>query len=48
MANEHHVVQVELSRRLYMDELSLIKTASFERMRAFCGGLVERMTQVRP
>lgn len=43
-----HVVQVELARRLYMDELSLQKTAGFDRMQAFCGSLVERMTRVKP
>lgn len=43
-----HVVQVELSRRLYMDELSLQKTAGFERVRAFCAELVEKVGRIRP
>ncbi|MBX3230227.1 MAG: N-formylglutamate amidohydrolase [Labilithrix sp.] len=38
-----HVVQVELARRLYMDEVSLQKTAGFERVRAFCRELVAQL-----
>ena len=43
-----HVVQVELSRRLYMDELSLQKTAGFDRVRKFCGELTAKMGRIRP
>jgi len=43
-----HVVQVELARRLYMDETSLHKNAGFERVRAFCGELVSRLGAIRP
>jgi N-formylglutamate amidohydrolase len=42
-----HAVQVELARRLYMDELTLDKKASdFERVREFCSTLVARMGQL--
>lgn len=47
-AADCHVVQVELSRRLYMDEVSLQKTAGFERVRGFCAELVAKMGQIRP
>lgn len=47
-AADVHVVQVELSRRLYMDEISLHKTAGFERVRTFCGELVAKMGRVQP
>ena len=43
-----HVVQVELARRLYMDEVSLHKTAGFERVRTFCTTLVARLGEVHP
>ncbi|MBX3208833.1 MAG: N-formylglutamate amidohydrolase [Labilithrix sp.] len=43
-----HVVQVELARRLYMDETSLQKNAGFERVRSFCGGLVARLGALEP
>jgi N-formylglutamate deformylase len=43
-----HVVQVELARRLYMDEASLQKSASFDRMRAFCEALVARVATIKP
>lgn len=43
-----HVVQVELARRLYMDEASLEKTAVFPRVRAFCADLVTTLASVRP
>jgi N-formylglutamate amidohydrolase len=43
-----HVVQVELARRLYMDEVSLEKNGGFERLRGFCGDLVARMGAVKP
>ena len=47
-AADVHVVQVELSRRLYMDEVSLQKTAGFDRVRTFCGELVGKMARARP
>ena len=43
-----HVVQVELARRLYMDETSLQKNAGFDRLRTFCAELVTRLGAVRP
>lgn len=43
-----HVVQVELARRLYMDEVTLQKTANFSRVRSFCGDLVSRLGTLRP
>lgn len=43
-----HVVQVELARRLYMDEPTLRKHAGFDKTRAFCAGLVERLAEARP
>lgn len=47
-AADVHVVQVELARRLYMDEVSLQKTAGFDRVRAFCGELVGKIGRIRP
>jgi N-formylglutamate deformylase len=39
-----HVVQVELARRLYMDELTLRRIPSkFEGMRSWCGDLVAKL-----
>lgn len=43
-----HVVQVELARRLYMDEVALTKNAGFDRMRAWCADLVELLARTRP
>jgi N-formylglutamate amidohydrolase len=43
-----HVVQVELARRLYMDEATLQKGPGFERVRAFCVELVARLGRARP
>ncbi len=43
-----HVVQVELARRLYMDEVTLQKSKSFDRMQIFCGDLVGRLGGIRP
>lgn len=44
-----HAVQVELARRLYMDESSLVPTPkAFASLRAFCTGLVGRLGEVRP
>lgn len=42
-----HVVQVELARRLYMDECSLLKNADFERTRAWCASLVAGIGSMR-
>lgn len=43
-----HVVQVELARRLYMDETTLQKNAGFARVRSFCTELVARLGKIRP
>lgn len=43
-----HVVQVELARRLYMDEGTLQKSSGFARLEAWCGELAERLGRVRP
>lgn len=43
-----HVVQVELARRLYMDEATLQKNAGFEGQRAWCSELVARLGVARP
>lgn len=43
-----HAVQVELNRRLYMDELTLErKGAEFQRLRGFCRELVQRLAALR-
>lgn len=42
-----HVVQVELARRLYMDETTLHKSSGFDRVRTFCTELVARLGKVR-
>jgi N-formylglutamate amidohydrolase len=42
-----HVVQVELARRLYMDEATLAKNAGFDRMRAWCTALAKALGAVR-
>jgi N-formylglutamate deformylase len=47
-AADAHVVQVELARRLYMDELTLEKNDGFARVRAFCADLVARIGATRP
>lgn len=47
-ASSTHVVQVELARRLYMDEAKLRKNDGFERTARFCLGMVERLGQERP
>ena len=38
-----HAVQVELARRLYMDEGTLERSARFEALRGWCCGLVEKL-----
>jgi N-formylglutamate amidohydrolase len=43
-----HVVQVELARRLYMDEPTLAKHAGFEQLRAWAAGLVTALGKIRP
>jgi N-formylglutamate deformylase len=40
-----HAVQVELARRLYMDELSLAPARRFDAIRAFCRALVANLGQ---
>jgi N-formylglutamate deformylase len=43
-----HAIQVELARRLYMDERTLAKKPNdFERVQAFCDGLVARLGALR-
>lgn len=43
-----HVVQVELARRLYMDEAALAKNGGFERTRAWCAELAAILGRTRP
>ncbi|MBX3188690.1 MAG: N-formylglutamate amidohydrolase [Labilithrix sp.] len=43
-----HVVQVELARRLYMNEPTLAKNGGFERMRAWCTELTKVLGATRP
>ena len=43
-----HVVQVELARRLYMDEPTLTKTAGFSRLQTWCGALAGRLGRTKP
>jgi N-formylglutamate deformylase len=43
-----HVVQVELARRLYMDEAGLTKSPAFDRLRAWCTRLAEALGAARP
>jgi len=43
-----HVVQVELARRLYMDEPVLTRHAGFERMRVWCTELAAVLGGIRP
>lgn len=43
-----HVVQVELARRLYMDEAALTKGPAFGRIRSWCQGLVAALGQTKP
>ena len=44
-----HAVQVELARRLYMDEATLrTNPSAFNEVRAWCRALVERLGHVRP
>ncbi len=40
-----HAVQVEIARRLYMDESTLQPTRSFEQIRTWCAALVEKLGQ---
>lgn len=42
-----HVVQVELARRLYMDEATLSKNAGFDRMRTWCTALAKAVAALR-
>lgn len=43
-----HVVQVELARRLYMDEATLAKNAGFAKLSAWCGDLVAALGRAKP
>lgn len=43
-----HAVQVELARRLYMDEMGLRPHVGFDACQAFCEELVRRLGAVRP
>jgi N-formylglutamate deformylase len=43
-----HVVQVELARRLYMDEATLSKTAGFAVLKAWCGALTGVLGRAKP
>jgi N-formylglutamate deformylase len=43
-----HVVQVELARRLYMDEATLLKNGGFARLRGWCEGLVAALGTTKP
>ena len=38
-----HVVQIELARRLYMEEATLTKNKDFPRLRAWCTSLVKTL-----
>ena len=40
-----HAVQVELARRLYMDESTLLRERSFDALRRFCRALVAKLGQ---
>jgi len=40
-----HAVQVEIARRLYMDETTLIPSNSFDQVRTWCASLVEKLGQ---
>ena len=43
-----HVVQVELARRLYMNESTLQKNGNFEHQKAWCTALAARLGASRP
>jgi N-formylglutamate amidohydrolase len=44
-----HAIQVELNRRLYMDEITLAKkTSEFRVMRSFCRALVQELALLKP
>ncbi|MBS2020537.1 MAG: N-formylglutamate amidohydrolase [Deltaproteobacteria bacterium] len=43
-----HVVQVELARRLYMDEATLTKSPDFEKMKAWCTELAAVLGATKP
>lgn len=47
-AEAAHVVQVELARRLYMNEITLEKNGGFDRVRAFCADLVRTIGETKP
>lgn len=43
-----HVVQVELARRLYMDEATLHRNGGFERTKAWCADLATALGRAKP
>lgn len=43
-----HAIQIELARRIYMNETTLSKNSGFESARRFCRRLVEELGAVRP
>jgi N-formylglutamate deformylase len=44
-----HAIQIEINRRLYMDESTLAKKANeFKAIRSFCQALVQQMAALRP
>lgn len=43
-----HVVQVELARRLYMDEPTLTRGPGFDRLRAWCASLAAALGAITP
>lgn len=44
-ADRFHAVQVELARRLYMDEVHLTRGRRFDSIRSFCAGLVAKLVE---
>jgi N-formylglutamate deformylase len=47
-AHDCHVIQVELARRLYMDEARLAKSEGFERLQDWCTDLVGALGAAKP
>lgn len=44
-SNGVHAVQIEIARRLYMDEVSLRRSATYATMRAWCRSLIRSLAQ---
>lgn len=42
-----HAIQIELSRRLYMDEATLAKTENFQRCATYCGQLIAALGKLQ-